>query len=208
MTFLCLPELCITGYGCEDAFFSRATYQTALDVLNDPEKPCYGQYGGQYSFMVNFLLLEAVVKYSEIKNVQTEPQREFVGRSLGTNVASLMDVLATHPSAADVAPWEQDRLILQTIKALNETYQSPYKRSIDFPIQQSTPPEERQTMEGTLSSLKHHGVPDTIAYLTEDEILTARRDLEGLGYDSQALPAAFTIPPQGVDYTHLFFRVS
>ena len=30
---LCLPELCITGYGCEDAFFSPGTRQTALEVL-------------------------------------------------------------------------------------------------------------------------------------------------------------------------------
>ena len=30
---LCLPELCITGYGCEDMFFSSGVQQTALDVL-------------------------------------------------------------------------------------------------------------------------------------------------------------------------------
>ena len=30
---LCLPELCITGYGCEDAFHSPGLQRTALDVL-------------------------------------------------------------------------------------------------------------------------------------------------------------------------------
>lgn len=30
---LCLPELCITGYGCEDAFLSPGTRRTALEVL-------------------------------------------------------------------------------------------------------------------------------------------------------------------------------
>jgi NAD+ synthase (glutamine-hydrolysing) len=30
---LCLPELCITGYGCEDAFLSPAVLVTAADVL-------------------------------------------------------------------------------------------------------------------------------------------------------------------------------
>ncbi len=30
---LCLPELCITGYGCEDTFHSPGVQQTALDVL-------------------------------------------------------------------------------------------------------------------------------------------------------------------------------
>src|SRR5215831_14632324 len=32
---LCLPELCITGYGCEDAFLAPGTRETALDVLQE-----------------------------------------------------------------------------------------------------------------------------------------------------------------------------
>jgi len=32
---LCLPELCISGYGCEDAFFSGSLHETALAVLRD-----------------------------------------------------------------------------------------------------------------------------------------------------------------------------
>ena len=30
---LCLPELCITGYGCDDAFLSPGTWRTATEVL-------------------------------------------------------------------------------------------------------------------------------------------------------------------------------
>ena len=30
---LCLPELCVTGYGCEDMYFSAGIQRTALDVL-------------------------------------------------------------------------------------------------------------------------------------------------------------------------------
>ena len=33
VAILCLPELCVTGYGCEDAFLSPGTRRTALDVL-------------------------------------------------------------------------------------------------------------------------------------------------------------------------------
>ena len=33
VTILCLPELCITGYGCEDAFHSPGLHQTAFDLL-------------------------------------------------------------------------------------------------------------------------------------------------------------------------------
>ncbi|MGC3968778.1 MAG: nitrilase-related carbon-nitrogen hydrolase [Pirellulales bacterium] len=34
-SILCLPELCITGYGCEDAFHSPALQDTALEVLHE-----------------------------------------------------------------------------------------------------------------------------------------------------------------------------
>ena len=32
---LCLPELCITGYGCEDAFHSPGVWRTAWRVLQE-----------------------------------------------------------------------------------------------------------------------------------------------------------------------------
>ncbi len=33
VSILCLPELCITGYGCEDAFYAVNTHQKALEYL-------------------------------------------------------------------------------------------------------------------------------------------------------------------------------
>ncbi len=35
VSLLCLPELCITGYGCEDAFLSPAMQRTACEVLGE-----------------------------------------------------------------------------------------------------------------------------------------------------------------------------
>ena len=35
VSVLCLPELCITGYGCEDAFQSRGVQRQALDLLGE-----------------------------------------------------------------------------------------------------------------------------------------------------------------------------
>ena len=35
VSLLCLPELCITGYGCEDAFLSANTHQRAWAILNE-----------------------------------------------------------------------------------------------------------------------------------------------------------------------------
>ena len=36
---LCLPEICVTGYGCEDAFHSLGVQQTALAVLRESCRP-------------------------------------------------------------------------------------------------------------------------------------------------------------------------
>ena len=177
-----------------------------LKVLNDPEKPCYGQFGGQFSFMVNFPLVEEVAKHLGLPSVTIEPQREFVGRSLGTNVISLMDLLTTYPSAGSLKPWEQDRLILRTMRALNERYHSPYERTIEFPIQQDIRAEERASLEGIVRSLKQDGVPDTIAYLTEDEVFGSIGELEGLGYDRQAIRRVLMAEPAPVEYRHFLAR--
>jgi hypothetical protein len=178
-----------------------------LKVLNDPDKPCSGQFGGQQSFMVNFALAEAVAKHMEARTVSIESQREFIGRSLGTNVLTLMDLLATHPMAGQrMEAWEQDRLILKTIKALNETYQSPYESRFEFPIRQDMPVEERDALQALVRSLKPAGVPDTVAYITEEELTLASKDLEAVGYDTQSFLIALTAPPGPVDYFHLAFR--
>ena len=34
-SLVCLPELCISGYGCEDAFFSRGVPETSLEMLGE-----------------------------------------------------------------------------------------------------------------------------------------------------------------------------
>jgi hypothetical protein len=178
-----------------------------MNVLNDPEKPCYGQFGGQQSFMVNFALAEAVAKQMEAGTMTIESQREFVGRSLETNVLTLMDLIATHPSAGTrMAPWEQDRLMLKTLRALNETYRSPYARHLDFPISLELPPEEREALQVLVRSLTPTGIPDTVAYLTEEELALASKDLEDIGYDPQSFMIALTAPPSPVDYFHSFVR--
>ncbi|MFT7625439.1 MAG: NAD+ synthase (glutamine-hydrolyzing) [Myxococcota bacterium] len=39
VSLLCLPELCVTGYGCEDAFLSPDIQATALDILMEEILP-------------------------------------------------------------------------------------------------------------------------------------------------------------------------
>jgi NAD+ synthase (glutamine-hydrolysing) len=35
VSILCLPELCLTGYGCEDAFYSHGLVETAYEILEE-----------------------------------------------------------------------------------------------------------------------------------------------------------------------------
>jgi hypothetical protein len=174
-------------------------------VLNDPEKPCYTVQGGQFSFMVNFKLVEDVAKHLNMPTGVIESQREFVGRNLGTNVLSVMDLLASHPSPPEGQAWQLDALVLRTLQALNRTYRSPYQRHITFPLSEDTPPQERAELETLVQSFPSQGVPDTIAYLTEAEVWKAMPELQQLGYDPEGIKSMLHLPPQPVDYTHMFF---
>jgi hypothetical protein len=146
-----------------------------------------------------------VAKHLGLKQTTFEPQREFVGRSLNTNVITLMDLLATHPSAGPkLQVWEQDKLVLKTIRALNGTFESPYRRRLEFPLGATMPPDERETLGVIL--LKDHGIPDTVAYVTEEELTRAQKDLEEIGYESDAISMALSAPPSPVEYCHFACR--
>jgi len=175
-------------------------------VLSNPDKPCYGLYGGQYSFIVNFALCDEVARHLGIKEVAVEPQREFVSRMLGVNVLTVVDLLESYPSLGRLKPWERDRLILQTLKALAGGYRSPYHRVIDFPIRAGMPDPERQALQLLLEGLPPAGVPDTIAYLSEEEVLGALPDLEALGFARVRVQAILgTGPRRDIDYYRLSF---
>jgi hypothetical protein len=157
--------------------------------------------------MINFALVEAVAKHLGLRQTTLEPQREFVGRSLNTNVVTLMDLLATHPSAGPkLQAWEQDRLVLKTIKALNETFESAYHHRLEFPLGANMPPEEHDTLGAILRSLKDNGVPDTVAYVTEEELAGAQKDLEAIGYDLDSIAMAMSAPPSPIEYCHFACR--
>ena len=102
--------------------------------------------------------------------------------------------------------WEQERLILRTIAALNKTYESPYATPMEFPVRGDVPAHEREEVLALAQELKPSGVPDTVAYLTEEELMRAANALEEVGYDSQAFQIALTAPPAPVDYFHLSIR--
>ncbi|MFZ1805075.1 MAG: hypothetical protein WAU05_14200, partial [Nitrospira sp.] len=102
--------------------------------------------------------------------------------------------------------WEQDRLVLKTIRALNETFESPYHRRLEFPLGGTMPPNERETLGAIVRALKDSGIPDTVAYVTEEELTRAQKDLEEIGYDIDAIQMAMTAPPSLVEYCHFACR--
>ncbi len=175
---------------------------TEFDVLNTREKPCSGHFGGLYSVMVNFALIEAVARHLGATSIEIEPQREFIGRNLNATVLTLTDLLATHPDLMHLGKWQQDRLVLQTLDALNRHYRSPYRRILQFPLAPDMPDSERQALQAVIDSFRPDGVPHTAAYLTESEVMSAMPDLEGIGYEREAVTMAMTAPPAGIDYTH------
>jgi hypothetical protein len=68
------------------------------------------------------------------------------------------------------------------------------------------PAEEREAAQGTLLSMKPNGIPDTIAYVTEEELSQAQGELESLGYERESWLMALGAPPSPVEYYHFGFR--
>jgi hypothetical protein len=79
---------------------------------------------------------------------------------------------------------------------------------MDFPIRANVPSEAREALQALAEELKPAGVPDTVSYLTEEELTRASKDLEEVGYDPQMFHIALTAPPAPVDYYHLSIRPS
>ena len=175
-------------------------------VLSNPEKPCYGLYGGQYSFIVNFALCDEVARQLGLTEVTVESQREFVSRMLGVTVLTMVDLIEAHPSLGRLKPWERDRLILKMLKVLDMGYRSPYRRAIDFPIRAEVPDPERKELQAVLESLPPTGVPDTIAYLSEEEVLEVITELEALGFVRARVQETLAVGPRrDIDYYRFSF---
>ncbi|TLY20637.1 MAG: class I SAM-dependent methyltransferase [Nitrospirae bacterium] len=175
-------------------------------VLSNPDKPCYGLHGGQYSFIVNFALCDEVARHLGITEVAVEPQREFASRVLGVTVLTMVDLLETHLSWGRLKPWDRDRLVLKTLKVLDIGYRSPYQRAIDFPIRTEIAEPQRQELQGLLESLPQRGVPDTIAYLSEEEVLGVITELDALGFERARVQETLAVGPRrDIDYYRFSF---
>ena len=177
-----------------------------LKDLNKEGRPYFNLYGGEYTFMVNFPLLEEVGREIGFSEVHKEYQKEYVKRSLESEVVGVVDLVQNHPQVAQMTGWDRDILMLRTLKALNSVYYSPYSGKLEYPPMPGTPKKQRKLILQLAKSLSAHGVPDTVAYVTQEEVFTALKPLRKLGYREKDLSASFQSPPPPVSFIHIQFK--
>jgi SAM-dependent MidA family methyltransferase len=178
----------------------------SLNELNQVGRPYFNLYGGQYTFMVNFDLLARVGKDIGFSHADKEYQHDYVGRFLNQKVASLVEIMQNHPQVGNMAPWDRDLLMVQTIHAINSAYRSPYKNKMKYPPAEGTPKKQRKMMAKLVDNLSSRGVPDTVAYVSETEVISSFKPLLKLGYREKDLLRAFQSPPPAIAFTALHFR--
>jgi len=177
----------------------------SIGELNREGRPYFNLYGGQYTFMVNFDLLERVGRAIGFTEVEKTLQHRFVGEALGERVLSLVEILQSHPDVPRLDAWDRDLLMLATMNALNAVYKSPYKRKLTYPAMPGTPKKKRKQIEEMAGRLSPRGVPDTVAYVTEGEVRSALKPLVKLGYRERGLREAFSRPPEPISFIAIRF---
>ena len=178
----------------------------SINELNQEGRPYFNLYGGQYTFMVNFDLLARIAKSVGFAQADKEYQHDYVGRLLNERVASMVEILQNHPQITQMATWDRDLLMVQTIHAMNSAYRSPYKNKMKYPLVEGTPKKQRKLMAKLVDNLSSRGVPDTVAYVSQSEVVSALKPLRKLGYREKDLLRAFQSPPPAIAFTAQHFR--
>ncbi len=177
-----------------------------LEELNSQGRPYFRVYGGQYTNMVNFPLLEDVGRAIGFTDIEREAQSTFVANQTGEPVVSAVDLVQMHPNIRRMQPWEVDQLMIRTLAALNRAYKSPYRQKLDYPPVPGTPKKQRKQLVELVRNLSASGVPDTVAYLTRGEVNESADPLRKLGYRQQDMDGAFNAAPPPVSFAHLTFK--
>jgi len=138
--------------------------------------------------------------------IHLEPQHEYVGRHLDDKVISLVELVHGHPDASRMEPWDMDLLMLQTLHVLNNVYRNPYPHRMDYPVMPGTPKKQRKLIAQGAKNLSAAGVPDTVAYVTETEVLSVAALLKKLRYREKDLQTAFNAPERPITFGHLRFQ--
>jgi len=163
----------------------------SMRELNFSERPYFNIYGGQYTFMVNFELLNHWAHAEGFSSVEKELQHSYVGRHLQDKVISLVELVQTHRDAPNMPSWDRDILMLKTLNTLNKAYKSHYESKMKYTVMEGAPSHQQKQINDLVDKLSINGVPDTVAYVTENEIIQVSADLASLGYDEQLYAPLF-----------------
>ncbi len=177
----------------------------SMKEVNQEGRPYFNLYGGQYTNMVNFELLAEVGKAVGFATVETESQKDWVGRNVGDALISVVDLVQEHPRAMEMEPWDRDLLMLESLHALNHAYKSPYKNKMSYPPMPGTPKKQKKLIAKLAAALSVRGVPDTVAYITNREAQDAFPRLRKLGYREKDLDRAFTQAPLPIAFIRANF---
>ena len=69
-----------------------------------------------------------------------------------------------------------------------------------------TPKKFRKLIQRKVESLSPSGVPDTVAYITENEVRGATKGLKKLGYREKDLRSSFTDIDQPISFARMNFQ--
>ena len=144
---------------------------------------------------MNFELLSNWAQAEGFSSVEKEYQHLYVGKHLRGRVISVVELVQTHHNASNMPSWDRDILMLKTLHILNKAYKNQYKTKMKYPAMEETPSSQRQQIKELADKLSVNGVPDTVAYVSEKEVLQVSADLAELGYDEQQYTSLFQGPP-------------
>tara|TARA_B100000446_G_scaffold105462_1_gene98696 strand:+ start:58 stop:1104 length:1047 start_codon:yes stop_codon:yes gene_type:complete len=172
----------------------------SMQELNFSERPYFNLYGGQYTFMVNFELLNQWAHAEGFSSVEKEHQHSYVGRHLRDKVISVVELVQTHSDAPNMSSWDRDILMLKTLNTLNKAYKNHYQSEMKYTAMEGAPSSQQKQIKELASKLSTNGVPDTVAYVTEKEVMKVSADLAELGYDKQLYAPLFQGSTEAISF--------
>ena len=172
----------------------------SMQELNFSERPYFNLYGGQYTFMVNFELLNQWAHAEGFSSVEKEHQHSYVGRHLQDKVISVVELVQTHSNAPNMSSWDRDILMLKTLNTLNKAYKNHYQSEMKYTAMEGAPSSQQKQIKELAGKLSTNGVPDTVAYVTEKEVMKVSADLAELGYDEQLYAPLFQGSTEAISF--------
>ena len=172
----------------------------SMQELNFSERPYFNLYGGQYTFMVNFELLNQWAHAEGFSSVEKEHQHSYVGRHLRDKVISVVELVQTHSDAPNMSSWDRDILMLKTLNILNKAYKNHYQSEMKYTAMEGAPSSQQKQIKELAGKLSTNGVPDTVAYVTEKEVMKVSADLAELGYDEQLYAPLFQGSTEAISF--------